>query len=283
MNFHSEKTPHISKIELLVADIKAMEEFYTKVLAFSILEKGEDYVSLTANKKEELIRLTHKPDTILKNTITQGLYHFALLFPTRVSLAKLYYNILIKQKKLSGMSDHGVSEALYLNDPEGNGIELYVDRPVQDWPYLETGELNMYTDTLNWQNLLATVTQPGFDGIDSGVVMGHLHLQTKEFAPAKKLFVEVLGFHEIQNLFDTALFVSKDNYHHHLAFNLWAYDKPIRQANQTGMLSYTISLSKADFDNIKQNLKANKMELFSLENKFYIYDMNGDIIYFELH
>ena len=151
-----------------------------------------------------------------------GLYHQAILFPTRLDLAHALARLAEARWPLDGVADHLVSEALYLSDPDGNGIELYRDRPRADWRY-DGGQLQMATLPLDLRNLAAELDAA--DGpqaaAPAGTVIGHVHLQVASIPDAEAFYHGVLGFDVTARGYPGALFVSAGGYHHHLGLNTW--------------------------------------------------------------
>ncbi len=148
---------------------------------------------------------------------------------------------------ISGASDHGVSEALYLTDPDGHGIEIYRDRAREEWPRQPDGELAMVTEPLDAQELLASGKGTQWQGMPAGTVMGHVHLHVSQLAAAQSFYVDTLGFDLIQNYGGQASFVSAGGYHHHLGMNLWAgVGIPSAPEDRARLLWYEIVLPDAD-------------------------------------
>ena len=176
-----------------------------------------------------------------------GLYHFALLTPSRAALARVLNHLLATQTPIDGASDHGVSEALYLADPDGHGIEIYRDRPRREWPFVK-GSLGMTTDPLDARGLLSAdrSTAP-WDGIDPATRIGHVHLHVADLAAAEHFYVDLLGMELMQRFGGQAAFVSAGGYHHHLGFNTWAgVGAPPAPEHAARLLSFTLSVPAAD-------------------------------------
>jgi catechol 2,3-dioxygenase len=149
------------------------------------------------------------------------LYHFAILVPSRADLARSLRRLVDTDSAMQGAADHGVSEALYLADPDGNGIEVYRDRPRAEWPYVG-GALAMGADRLDVDALLGE--SPGADGagLAQGTTIGHVHLHVSRLPEAEHFYVDILGFALMQRYGPSALFVSAGGYHHHIGLNTWA-------------------------------------------------------------
>jgi catechol 2,3-dioxygenase len=177
-----------------------------------------------------------------------GLYHFAILTPTRLALARSLRRLAEAQWPLSGASDHLVSEALYLDDPDGNGIEVYRDRPRDEWPRVG-GKIRMATDPLDFDGVIAELErddQP-WDGLQPETTIGHVHLHVADLRAAEAFYHGVLGFDIITNYGGSALFVSAGGYHHHLGLNTWAgVGAPPAPPDAAGLRRFAIALPDAD-------------------------------------
>src|SRR5262249_15836204 len=157
---------------------------------------------------------------------TTGLYHFAILVPSRADLSRALRRLAETDTVLQGAADHGVSEALYLADPDGNGIEIYRDRPRAEWPFVD-GQLRMGADPLDSDGLLAVsegADSPDspYSGLARATTIGHVHLHVSNLESARRFYVDVLGFTLMQRYGPSALFVSAGGYHHHIGLNTWA-------------------------------------------------------------
>jgi len=153
---------------------------------------------------------------------TTGLYHFAVLVPTRLELAQSLRRFVDTTTPMQGFADHGVSEALYLADPDGNGIEVYRDRPKSEWPTVD-GRLQMGTAPLDVEGLLEELGDhpDPWAGLASHTRIGHVHLHVSHLPDAEQFYVQALGFDLMQRYGHAALFVSAGGYHHHVGLNTW--------------------------------------------------------------
>jgi catechol 2,3-dioxygenase len=178
--------------------------------------------SETATGPSDLLALWPSPGAPRVRGAT-GLYHFAILVPSRLDLARTLAHLRDTRTRLTGASDHLVSEALYLDDPEANGIEIYRDRPRAEWP-LEEGGVRMAVDPLDLDALLAEAdsTNVPWTGLAPGTRMGHIHLRVSDLPEAERFYVGALGFEVMARYGDSALFVSAGRYHHHIGLNTWA-------------------------------------------------------------
>ncbi len=151
-----------------------------------------------------------------------GLYHLAILVPSRLDLARVLRRLLERDVALQGASDHGVSEALYLADPEGNGVEIYADRPPDAWPRRGT-ELEMFTRRFDFDGVMGELRADGrpWDGMPGGTRLGHVHLKVSDLGRAEAFYRDVIGFDLMLRYGDSASFLSTGGYHHHVGLNTW--------------------------------------------------------------
>ncbi len=214
-------TTSLGAVHLTVTDLDRALAFYTGRLGFRLHERDGAVARLGAGGPDLLV-LTGDPAAAVARGAA-GLYHFAVLVPTRADLAHVLSHLIAQRTALTGVSDHGVSEALYLSDPEGNGIEIYRDRPSAEWPR-SGGELRMTTEPLDVDGVLATLAGDGatWTGLPSGTRIGHVHLHVPHLDAAERFYVGVLGFDLVQRYGGAALFVSAGGYHHHIGLNTWA-------------------------------------------------------------
>jgi catechol 2,3-dioxygenase len=214
----------IGSVQLTVVDLASVATFYERVIGLRTLAHDADAVQLGAPGGPPLVELIGRADAAPRARRASGLFHLALLLPSRLELAHALRRVVAAGWALSGASDHLVSEALYLSDPEGNGIELYRDRPREDWSRRD-GELAMATLPLDLHDLageLADDDGAADLGMPAGTRMGHVHLQIADLAAAERFYVEVLGFDVMVRSYPGALFVAAGGYHHHLGLNTWA-------------------------------------------------------------
>ena len=218
MKFHSEFVPHTSEIQLYVSDLNRSINFYKNIVGFKILTKSNDTVVFTTNGKTPL--LTNEQTSTRRAHPSTGLYHFALLVPERKHLANALRHLLSTGYPLQGAADHSVSEAIYLGDPDGNGIEIYADRPSTQWRW-EEDQVVMTTNALNAEDLMKEASSGVFEGLSEHTVLGHVHLQVSNLQEAKYFYQNGLGFQVVSQLGDHAVFASYGGYHHHIGLNTW--------------------------------------------------------------
>ncbi len=206
-------------MHLVVHGLDRALSFYRDRLGLSVLGKPDNTVRLGAGDRE-IVVLHGKPDAPDPGRAT-GLYHMAILLPSRADLAMALRHLVFTQTPLGGASDHLVSEALYLQDPEGNGIELYRDRSRAEWPMDGEG-VAMATERLDVQQLFDEGSgDEAAWRMPDGTRMGHVHLRVSDTTAAEHFYHEVMGFGLMARYGHAASFVSAGGYHHHIGFNTW--------------------------------------------------------------
>ncbi|MGI8913719.1 MAG: VOC family protein [Chloroflexota bacterium] len=229
MPIHASTVHHVSiapetqvgVVTLTVADLSRSVEFYTQALGFTIvLRTGPDAILGVAGTPLLLLHELPGARPWPVEAVT-GLYHFAILLPTRADLGRWLRHFLALGYPLPGQGDHLVSEALYIRDPDGHGIEVYRDRPRAEWRWVN-GQVQMAADPVDIRGLLDDATRAGepWSGLPAGATIGHVHLQVGDIAQAEAFYRGVLGFDIVARM-PSALFVSAGGYHHHLGMNIW--------------------------------------------------------------
>src|SRR3954471_14782401 len=209
----------MGSVELSVADLARPIAYWQRVVGLHVLERQNGHASLGTDT--ELLRFVEEPGAQPDHGHT-GLYHVALLVPDRVSLARWLAHVVREQIELQGLSDHAVSEAIYLRDPDRHGIEVYVDRPRAEWDG-KVFEL-MTTMPLDVQDLFGELEDPAtepFDRLPDGTVMGHVHLRVEDVPKTVEFYNGILGMGVMAQLGPAAAFLSAGGYHHHVGANTW--------------------------------------------------------------
>ncbi len=211
---------HVGPVRVTVADLARSLDYYTSAVGLTLLAQNCDRASLGAGARELLV-LDELPGARPARGHT-GLYHFALLLPERTDLARWLAHAARDRVALVGLSDHFVSEALYLSDPDGHGIEIYWDRPREVWE----GQVasRMTTLPLDVDSLLGELARPGsepFDGLPDGTTIGHVHLKVVSIPESIRFYRDVLGLSLMAALGAQAAFLSAGGYHHHVGANTW--------------------------------------------------------------
>ncbi|MFC0211043.1 VOC family protein [Paenibacillus chartarius] len=239
MNFHREPWTYVGQVSLKVQSLERSLAFYQEVIGFRVLNRTDSSAQLTADGKKALLSIEVPEDAVPKAGRTTGLYHFALLLPSRADLARIVRHFAENGVQL-GASDHLVSEALYLSDPDGNGIEVYRDRDPSEWAWRDS-EVAMAVDPLNFQDLLTAGGQQPWDGLPAGTVMGHIHLHVSELRRTEEFYIKGLGFDVVARFGSQALFISTGNYHHHIGLNTWnGVGAPQPPKHSVGLASFTL-------------------------------------------
>jgi catechol 2,3-dioxygenase len=240
MKFHQKPNTFVSHVHLIVEQLERSLSFYQGVLGFQVLDRTESSVSLTLNGKAALVTLEQPTDVLPKEPRRSGLYHYAILLPDRKELAKVIQHFIDIKYPLQGISDHLVSEALYLADPDGNGMEIYVDRPSESWEWIGE-QVSMATEHVDLRSLLSEANGEKFTGLPSNTIMGHIHLHVSDLAKAAEFYLNGLGFKVVYQISNQAIFISSGGYHHHIGLNIWngkGVQAPSR--NSVGLKYYTI-------------------------------------------
>ncbi len=242
--------------ELSVADLERSVAFYEDVVGLRTVDRRTGEAELGAGGVP-IVRLVEVPGARPKPRDAAGLFHVAILVPERRDLA-VVLGRLARDRVRIGASDHLVSEALYLDDPDGNGLEICRDRPRSDWPY-DAGRLKMATEPLDAQGVLSLLAPD--EDLDAptpaGVRIGHVHLQVGDLDQARAFWIDALGF-ELTTTYPGALFMSAGGYHHHVAANVWSSrGRGPAAEGSAGLRSFEAILpTQADVDAVATRLTA---------------------------
>ena len=242
------KTPlHIGTVGLAVRDLDKVTAFYRDALGLSVLARSATGAKLGAGDVT-LVELEHRPDFKPDDEREAGLYHTAFLMPTRADLARWLIHAAQTRVPLTGASDHGVSEAIYLDDPEGNGVEIYRDRAANEWRW-ENGLVAMITEPLDLDDLAAAAGGQAYAGAPAGLRIGHIHLRVGDLAAAKNFYIGAAGL-ELTRERHGASFMSSARYHHHVGINVWhSKDAGRRDDSRAGLAWFQIESADAESRN----------------------------------
>lgn len=225
----------IGAVRLKVRDLAQVSEFYQEILGLRRIEESAERAIL-GTSATPLLELGADPSLTPRDPRAAGLFHTAFLMPSRADLARWFAYAADGRVRLQGASDHLVSEAIYLSDPEGNGIEVYADRPPSRWRAAD-GEIHMATERLDMQDLLAAAGGTAWAGFPEGGRVGHVHLQVGDTGEAERFYRDVLGF-DVASRYPGASFFGSGGYHHQIAGNAWnsrrAGRRPERMAGLDG-------------------------------------------------
>lgn len=226
----------IGTVRLVVHDLNKVADFYTGALGLEKLGGDGSHARLGAGGRT-LVELTADPAARKASPREAGLFHAAFLLPARADLGAWVHHASNSRLPVQGASDHLVSEAIYLADPEGNGVEIYTDRPRSAWTGPD-GKIRMATDPLDIDDLAASARGP-WRGAPEGTVVGHIHLQVGNVADAGAFYRDRLGF-PVMAHYPGAAFYGSGGYHHHIATNIWNSRGAGPRSPGTGLAGFTI-------------------------------------------
>lgn len=278
MNFHKKPVTYVGEVGLKVVDIQKMKKFYQKIIGFDIISEKQNHVELGSGGKV-LVKLEAVEGVTPKQGRYAGLYHFAILLPTREDLGKILVH-LHQQGIQLGSSDHLVSEALYLSDPEGNGIEIYRDREPEQWNW-SNDEVSMAVDPIDAQGLVeaAQNSPEPWKGMPAATLMGHIHLHVSNLSAAKDFYVNGLGFEVVASMGGQALFLADEKYHHHIGMNVWnGVGIPALPDKEAGLHYYTLILEEDKRNDLAKKLQSMGTEIIEHDNYWEVKDPSGNAI-----
>lgn len=276
-----EKTK-IQSIALRVTDLERMIGFYSGLIGFKEIKREEKESYLSATSEEpHLIKLSEVEAIEPGKQHTAGLYHTAIRFPNRKELARVFMHLFNKKVKFEGFSDHLVSEAIYLSDPDGNGVELYADKPREQWRW-NNGEVEMATEPLDLNSLVREIQSNDDDdkfAIHPGTDVGHVHLRVTNLKKAEEFYQGLLGFDITTRNYNGALFFSAGRYHHHIGVNVWSSLNGEKAPDDGPGLDYfTISVPRCTsgcIEEIIQRLKDSKIGFEETDEGIVIRDFDN--------
>ncbi|KKB33651.1 VOC family protein [Bacillus thermotolerans] len=283
MGFHSKPNTFVSHVRIKVENLERSLHYYREIIGFQVLEQTETTAVLTTDGQTSILSLEQPDRAIPKQGRTAGLYHFAILLPNRSDLANFVFHLIDKGIRI-GSSDHLVSEALYLSDPDGNGIEVYIDRDPSVWSW-RNGEVAMTVDPLNFEELLADGNQQQpWNGLPASTVMGHIHLHVSELKETEEFYTKGLGFDVVNRFGAQALFISTGGYHHHIGLNTWnGTGAPLPPENSPGLKFFTLTLpSEEDRHRVITNLRAIGASVEEENGIVVTHDPTGNRIYLQV-
>lgn len=270
----------LGEVVLNVGHLKEMAGFYQEVIGLTLLEENERMARLGVSGSDEALLVLKKiSHAVVPEVPRIGLFHTAFLLPTRESLADVLTHLAKSGYPIDGAGDHAYSEALYLHDIEGNGIEIYADRPKNEWMHDGDGNLPMVTEQVDVDGLLQIASGKPFSGMPSGTIIGHVHLQVADADKAEAFYKEALGMNLTTSI-PSARFFAAGDYHHHIGSNMWAGRQlENRQENEVGLAWFTIITP--DKEAITANLEQQGYEVKRFENTISVTDSNGIKIHFK--
>jgi catechol 2,3-dioxygenase len=229
---------HVGAVRLQVSDLGRSLAYYQEVIGLRVQQQDADSAALARHGDDRiLMRLQTRPGVSPARPGALGLYHVAILLPDRAALGRFAAHLSGRHVRI-GAADHLVSEALYLWDPDGLGIEVYADRPRASWQH-RARQLVMATDPLDMTDLVAAGDGRAWDGLPSGTVMGHVHLHVGDLDEADAFYHRALGFDRMVWDYPGALFLAAGGYHHHLGTNTWSPGRPAR-ADEARLIEWSL-------------------------------------------
>jgi len=275
---------HIAYAHLRVADLERALAFYHDLLGLRVITVSDSSAALSATGVlPPLIVLEAHPGARPRPPRTTGLYHVAIRLPDRAALARTLRRLLERRWPLHGAADHGVSEALYLADPAGNGIEIYRDTPADTWRRRD-GSLEMGTGILDLESLLDDARDAPWTGFPAGSQIGHVHLKVSAIEPTLHFYHDVLGFDVTQRYGSDAVFLSAGGYHHHIGANTWESAGSVpAPAGSLGLRSYAIALpDTASLAEVARRLEQDGVTYEQHGERITVSDPSGNAIVLEV-
>lgn len=234
---------HVGSVRLQVRNLERSLAYYTQVIGLQVVARDADSATLAAADDRPLVRLRARPATEpVPRRGAFGLYHFAILLPDRASLGRFVTHLTVLGMR-AGAADHLVSEALYLTDPDGLGIEVYIDRVREGWRHAQR-ELTMASDPLDLAAVAAAGSAAPWTGVPAGTTIGHMHLHVGDNDEARRFYHDALGLDVTVWSYPGALFFSAGGYHHHLGTNTWS-PGPAATDSQARLLDWELLLPRA--------------------------------------
>jgi catechol 2,3-dioxygenase len=273
---HPETT--LGVVRLSVSDLNRSRAFYEQVMGLTATEGADGTLAFGAPGGRRLLELRGDTSAPKLDRRAPGLFHLAVLMPTRRDLAFALARLGETRWPLDGASDHLVSEALYLSDPDGNGIDIYRDRPREEWQRAD-GQLAMATLPVDLGGLQAEVSDvEAFDpAVPRATRVGHVHLQVSDLAPAERFYSGILGFEVMVRTYPGALFVAAGGYHHHIGLNVWqSRGAPPAQPGAIGLRSFEIELpDAAELERVLDRVRAAGIDAEPRDDGALIHDPFG--------
>ncbi|MBW5447196.1 glyoxalase [Cohnella sp. CFH 77786] len=266
-------------VKLKVSDLDRSIRFYEQVVGLKVLSRTPRTAEFTADGSTVLAAVEQIPDAVVvPRRAVSGLYHFALLLPTRKDLGKSLRNLVASGIPI-GQADHLVSEALYIYDPDNNGIEIYWDRPRDRWKRDENGNVLMASEPIDWDGLLKEAEDEPWTALPAGTTIGHVHFHVADLDKSREFYCDILGLDMIVDASRQmgALFISAGGYHHHIGLNIWAgVGAPAAPENGTGLASFTVVMPTKDaLAQTVGRLRAGGVEVADKEGQWYAKDPSG--------
>jgi len=246
--FHLPEETHVSHVHLRTGNLSRVLDFYQRVIGLQVIDRNPVTVTLSATGgAPAILILTEAPNAVRRPQRTTGLYHLAIRYPARRDLAHALVRLVQASHPISGGSDHPFGHSIYLDDPDGNGVELYFDLPRSQWPARRNGLIVLGGNApLDFDRLLASVDGEAVPAhAAAGTDMGHINLHVPDLAAAEKFYRDFFGFEVTAHIGPGGRFLATGGYHHHIAINNWAGKTPAPK-NAVGLISYRLAVPNGE-------------------------------------
>lgn len=260
-------------IQINALDSANLASYYQQVIGLTLIEEKDGYYALGTADQRVLLEIF--PTTQKEAVKSTGLYHMAFLLPTMADLGTILMHFVKNEVPLTGASNHGYSNALYMDDPEGNGIEIYVDKDMSEWDIQEDGHISGIVEQMDVEAVVKNA-RPDFDGMPNGTTMGHIHLHVGDIDASRDFFLDVLGL-GFKYPMGQAIFMASGDYHHHLGANLWKGRNLPAPASldQQGLRASIWQGSQTDYDYVVDRLNANNIAFENTGTELTFKDNSG--------
>lgn len=262
-----------SAIQINALDSANLASYYQEVIGLTLTKEDTGYYALGTPDQHILLEIF--PTSQREEVKATGLYHMAFLLPTMADLGTILMHFVKNQVPLTGASDHGYSNALYMDDPEGNGIEIYVDKDKSEWDVQEDGRIAGIVEQMDVESVVKNA-RPSFDGMPNGTTMGHIHLHVGDIDSSRDFFLDVLGL-GFKFPMGQAIFMASGDYHHHLGANLWKGSNLPAPAtlDQQGLRASIWEGNQADYDYVLERLNAKNIAYENTGSQLSFKDNSG--------
>lgn len=267
---------HLGPLHLTVSNLERAQEFYTKIIGFKVFHRFENTLWLAVNETRPLLAMTLSERAVPRPPRALGLYHFAILVPSRLHLAYALHHLLEMHYPIQGVSDNLMHEAIYLADPDGNGIAIYADRPREEWPWQQR-QLQVAANPLDLDFVLAELGQGkiSWRGLDPQISIGHLHLHVTDLRQSENFYRRALGFELTARSGSSLVFLAAGRYHHHLGLNTLSasHNGAANTTEMAGLRYFTICLpDDKELARLTKNLEHLKVPFQALRGQLRLQD-----------
>lgn len=266
------KDTHIGAVHLNVNFMDNSVKFYHEILGMDIIEHTSSFSALGVNDSV----LIYLYQTNHARVQTAGLFHFALLVPSRAALGNIFYHLIKTEYPLAGASNHDVSEAIYLQDPEGNGIEIYRDVPSNEWQFEANGNIVMGTSEMDYAAVIEANHNRPFDGMPKDTIIGHMHLSVIDLNQSIAFYNELFGLDVMTRYGSQAAFMATAGYHHHLGLNTWQHQTERARLDYPGLKKFDLNIpNEEDLQHFLETLSEKGSTQLKDEHSNIVYDPSG--------